>query len=110
MSTWSSTKARRVYAALARLGWTLEKQVALAGSCKGPAGETSRSAFTTMRKSGRQRWQRSQKIPGFVRRISETTGYSEIDSAYHRLSLMQRYGTAGRFSFPIWPNRSERPG
>jgi predicted RNA binding protein YcfA (HicA-like mRNA interferase family) len=27
VSTWSSTKARRVYAALARLGWTLKKQV-----------------------------------------------------------------------------------
>jgi predicted RNA binding protein YcfA (HicA-like mRNA interferase family) len=27
VSTWSSTKARRVYAALARLGWTFKKQV-----------------------------------------------------------------------------------
>lgn len=27
MSTWSATKARRVYAALQRLGWTLKKQV-----------------------------------------------------------------------------------
>jgi len=35
-----------------------------------------------MRKSGRQRWQRSQRIPGFGRKISETTGYSEIDRAY----------------------------
>jgi predicted RNA binding protein YcfA (HicA-like mRNA interferase family) len=26
VSTWSSTKARRVYATLARLGWTLKKQ------------------------------------------------------------------------------------
>ena len=27
MSTWSSTKARRVYAALLRIGWTFKKQV-----------------------------------------------------------------------------------
>lgn len=27
MSTWSATKARRVYAALLRIGWTLKKQV-----------------------------------------------------------------------------------
>lgn len=27
MSTWSATKARRVYAALQRIGWTLKKQV-----------------------------------------------------------------------------------
>ena len=27
MSTWSATKARRVYAALVRIGWTLKKQV-----------------------------------------------------------------------------------
>ena len=27
MSTWRATKARRVYAALLRLGWTLKKQV-----------------------------------------------------------------------------------
>jgi predicted RNase H-like HicB family nuclease len=47
-----------------------------------------------MRKSGRQRWQRSQRIPGFVRKISEPTSYYEIDSAYQSLSLMQRYGTA----------------
>jgi hypothetical protein len=51
----------------------------------------------TMRKSGRQRWQRSQRIPGFVRKISEPTSYYEIDSAYQSLSLMQRYGTVARF-------------
>jgi hypothetical protein len=49
-----------------------------------------------MTKSGRRRWPRSQRIPGFVRRISETTRYSEIDSAYHSLSLMQRYGITER--------------
>ena len=27
MSTWRATKAKRVYAALLRLGWTLKKQV-----------------------------------------------------------------------------------
>ena len=27
MSTWKSTKAKRVYAALTRTGWTLKKQV-----------------------------------------------------------------------------------
>lgn len=27
MSTWRATKAKRVYAALVRLGWTLKKQV-----------------------------------------------------------------------------------
>jgi predicted RNA binding protein YcfA (HicA-like mRNA interferase family) len=27
MSTWSATKAKRVYAALLRLGWTFKKQV-----------------------------------------------------------------------------------
>ncbi|MBZ5621322.1 MAG: type II toxin-antitoxin system HicA family toxin [Acidobacteriia bacterium] len=27
MSAWSATKARRVYAALQRIGWTLKKQV-----------------------------------------------------------------------------------
>ena len=27
MSTWSAAKARRVYAALQRIGWTLKKQV-----------------------------------------------------------------------------------
>ena len=27
MSTWSAAKARRVYAALIRIGWTLKKQV-----------------------------------------------------------------------------------
>jgi predicted RNA binding protein YcfA (HicA-like mRNA interferase family) len=27
VSTWSAAKARRVYAALTRIGWTLKKQV-----------------------------------------------------------------------------------
>jgi predicted RNA binding protein YcfA (HicA-like mRNA interferase family) len=27
VSTWSATKARRVYAALLRIGWTFKKQV-----------------------------------------------------------------------------------
>jgi predicted RNA binding protein YcfA (HicA-like mRNA interferase family) len=27
VSTWSATKAKRVYAALLRIGWTLKKQV-----------------------------------------------------------------------------------
>ncbi len=27
MSTWHATKAKRVYAALIRIGWTLKKQV-----------------------------------------------------------------------------------
>lgn len=27
MSTWSATKAKRVYAALLRIGWTFKKQV-----------------------------------------------------------------------------------
>ena len=27
MSAWSATKAKRVYAALLRIGWTLKKQV-----------------------------------------------------------------------------------
>lgn len=27
MSTWSATKARRVYAGLLRIGWTFKKQV-----------------------------------------------------------------------------------
>ena len=27
MSTWSATKARRLYAALLRIGWTFKKQV-----------------------------------------------------------------------------------
>ena len=53
-----------------------------------------------MRKSGRQRWQRSRRIPGFVRKISETTRCSEIDSAYHSLSLMQRYGICRAFLVP----------
>jgi predicted RNA binding protein YcfA (HicA-like mRNA interferase family) len=106
VSTWSSTKARRVYAALARLGWTLEKRGGSHRKLQKPGGETSRFAFTTVRKSGRRRWQGSQRIPGFVRKISVSTRCSEIDSAYQSLSLMQRYGNAGLFSFPIWPNRS----
>jgi hypothetical protein len=56
-----------------------------------------------MRKSGRQRWQRSQRIPGFGRKISEPTRCSKIDCAYHRLSLMQRYGIAGGLAFLIGP-------
>jgi hypothetical protein len=47
--------------------------LALTGSCKSLGGGTSRSAFTTVRKSGRQHWQKSQRIPGYVRKISETS-------------------------------------
>jgi hypothetical protein len=57
-----------------------------------------------MRKSGRRRWQRSQRILGFVRKISETRSYCGIDSAYHSASLMQQCGTAGRLPFLIPPH------
>jgi predicted RNA binding protein YcfA (HicA-like mRNA interferase family) len=36
VSTWSSSKARRVYAALVGLGWTLEKQVGSHGKLQKP--------------------------------------------------------------------------
>jgi hypothetical protein len=53
VSVWRATKAKRVYAALLRFGWTLKKPVGPIESCDGRAGPTSLSAFTTAKRSAR---------------------------------------------------------
>jgi hypothetical protein len=71
VSTWRATKARRVYAALLRIGWTLKKQVGRIGSCSVRAGPTSHSAFTTAKKSAPPRSPRSGRTRGFALKISD---------------------------------------
>jgi predicted RNA binding protein YcfA (HicA-like mRNA interferase family) len=69
VSVWRATKAKRVYAALLRLGWTLKKQVG------------------SHRKLQRQGWQNftfcfhdSQEIgPAAVARIAKDTGLRPDD-------------------------------
>ena len=78
-----------------QIGWTSKKQVGSHRKLQKPGWRNFTFCFYDNEEVGRRRWQRSQRIPGFVRKISETTGYSEIDSAYHSLSLMQRYGPKG---------------
>lgn len=61
MSTWRATKAKRVYAALLRLGGMLQKRV----------GTASHSAFTMAKKSARRRFQGSVRMRGCALRISD---------------------------------------
>ena len=69
MSAWRATKAKRVYAVLMRLGWTLKKQVGSHQNCNVPAGPTSHSPFTIAKRSARLPSPGLGRIRGFARKI-----------------------------------------
>ena len=72
MSAWSATKAKRVYAALPRMGWTLKKTVGShTESYSEPAGQILPFAFTIAKRWDRPRLQRSGKKPVSVPKILE---------------------------------------
>ena len=69
MSVWPATKAKRVYAALLRLGWTLKKQVGSHRKLERPGWPTFTFCFHDSQEIG----------PAALARIAKDTGLQPED-------------------------------
>jgi predicted RNA binding protein YcfA (HicA-like mRNA interferase family) len=69
MSAWPATKARRVYAALLRLGWRLKKQIGSHRKLERPGWKNFTFAFHDSEEVG----------PAALARIARDTGLKQED-------------------------------
>ncbi|MDZ4797860.1 MAG: type II toxin-antitoxin system HicA family toxin [Bryobacteraceae bacterium] len=69
MSVWSATRAKRVYAALLRLGWTLKKQVGSHRKLQRPGWQNFTFCFHDSEDVGPAALARFRRRRGFDQRI-----------------------------------------
>jgi predicted RNA binding protein YcfA (HicA-like mRNA interferase family) len=70
VSTWKSTKAKRVYAALTRTGWTFKKQVGSHKKLEKPGWRNFTFCFHDKEEIGPAALAKSQKTPAFAPKTS----------------------------------------
>jgi predicted RNA binding protein YcfA (HicA-like mRNA interferase family) len=102
MSSWPSAKARRVFAALKRIGWRHDRTVGSHKIMKRMGGRTTHSPFTILKNSVRQSLRKSQKRPAFNLKICEGTVHTQpfadqsltagVEQRYHAIRRLGRRG------------------